>query len=43
MFEKHMKDERCLSPQIDGVMGRDKDYLLSELVNYNKDSVKTRG
>jgi len=27
----------------DGFIGRDKDYLLSELVDYNQDSVKPKG
>jgi len=44
MFGEHMKNKQiCQVHECDGVMGRDKDYLLGEPVNYDQDSIKLRG
>ena len=44
MLGKHIKDKyTCQVCRHDGVMGRDKDCLLGELVDYDQDSVKPRG
>ena len=41
MFEKHMKNEQTYQVcENDGIIDRNKDYLLSEPVNYNQDGVK---
>ena len=44
MFGKHMKNEQtCQVCGCDGVIGKNKDHLHGELVNYDQDDVKPRG
>ena len=44
MFGEHMEDKQTQQIyRCDGIIGRNKDYLLGEPVNYNQDSVKPRG
>ena len=44
VFGKHMKNEQmCQVHRYDGIMGRNKDHLFGEPVDYDQDGVKPRG
>ena len=41
MFEEYIKDKQiCQVHKHDGIMSKDKDHLLSELVDYDQNSIK---